>query len=234
MVAEEYLPGGGPPGVGGKPEGIKAWASFETIWQSSGAKPPRKDQWKRTGEKFLLWQGPELAIAGVPFRFPVIEGTARPLVVTPEVPELTIPLSQECARLHILGQVTFPAAFRWLESAANEWQPTSAIQRRYLLYSGLWFPVAGYGVNRFTSTINMIVPSHMVVIGSGKESSPGGARANREKTGGRDGKLQDIHLHLGQAEFSGHDHRGHVPGIQERRSGPRPAHLFQASPNQRP
>src|SRR5580704_9242263 len=25
----------------------------------------------------------------------------------------------------------------------------------YLLYSGLWFPVAGYGVNRFTSTISV-------------------------------------------------------------------------------
>ncbi len=42
----------------------------------------------------------------------------------------------------------------------------------YLLYSGLWFPVAGYGVNRFTATINVTVPSHMVVIGSGKEPSP--------------------------------------------------------------
>ncbi|MGZ4840093.1 MAG: peptidase M1, partial [Terriglobales bacterium] len=39
----------------------------------------------------------------------------------------------------------------------------------YLLYSGLWFPVAGYGVNRFTATINVTVPAHMVVIGSGKE-----------------------------------------------------------------
>jgi tetratricopeptide (TPR) repeat protein len=39
----------------------------------------------------------------------------------------------------------------------------------YLLYSGLWFPVAGYGVNRFTSTINVTVPSHMIAIGSGKE-----------------------------------------------------------------
>jgi Peptidase family M1 domain len=41
----------------------------------------------------------------------------------------------------------------------------------YLLYSGLWFPVAGYGVNRFTSTINVTVPSHMVAIGSGKDPS---------------------------------------------------------------
>ena len=42
----------------------------------------------------------------------------------------------------------------------------------YLLYSGLWFPIAGYGVNRFTSTISVTVPAHMVVIGSGKETTP--------------------------------------------------------------
>ncbi len=50
----------------------------------------------------------------------------------------------------------------------------------YLLYSGLWFPVAGYGVNRFTSTIHVTVPAHMVVIGSGKESS-GAAAAPTKK-----------------------------------------------------
>ena len=54
----------------------------------------------------------------------------------------------------------------------------------YLLYSGLWFPVAGYGVNRFTSTIRVTVPAHMVVIGSGKEPSaakaPGGKRSPTE------------------------------------------------------
>jgi tetratricopeptide (TPR) repeat protein len=38
----------------------------------------------------------------------------------------------------------------------------------YLLYAGRWFPVSGYGLNRFTSTINVTVPAHMVVIGSGK------------------------------------------------------------------
>ena len=47
----------------------------------------------------------------------------------------------------------------------------------YLLYSGLWFPVAGYGVNRFTSTISVTVPAHMVVIGSGKESAPATEKA---------------------------------------------------------
>ncbi len=40
----------------------------------------------------------------------------------------------------------------------------------YLLYAGRWFPVNGYGVNRFTATMNITVPAHMVVIGSGKQS----------------------------------------------------------------
>jgi tetratricopeptide (TPR) repeat protein len=40
----------------------------------------------------------------------------------------------------------------------------------YLLYAGRWFPVSSYGINRFTATMNITVPAHMVVIGSGKES----------------------------------------------------------------
>lgn len=40
----------------------------------------------------------------------------------------------------------------------------------YLLYAGRWFPVAGFGINRFTATMNITVPAHMVVIGSGTES----------------------------------------------------------------
>jgi Peptidase family M1 domain/Tetratricopeptide repeat len=40
----------------------------------------------------------------------------------------------------------------------------------YLLYAGRWFPVSGFGINRFTSTISITLPAHMVVIGSGKES----------------------------------------------------------------
>src|SRR5580700_1313900 len=38
----------------------------------------------------------------------------------------------------------------------------------YLLYAGRWFPVSGYGLNRFTATISVTVPAHMMVIGSGK------------------------------------------------------------------
>jgi Peptidase family M1 domain/Tetratricopeptide repeat len=40
----------------------------------------------------------------------------------------------------------------------------------YLLYAGRWFPVSGYGINRFTSTISVTVPAHMLVIGSGKST----------------------------------------------------------------
>jgi len=37
----------------------------------------------------------------------------------------------------------------------------------FLFYSGRWFPVSGFGLNRFTSTISVTVPAHMLVIGSG-------------------------------------------------------------------
>jgi len=40
----------------------------------------------------------------------------------------------------------------------------------YLLYAGRWFPVSGYGINRFTSTISVTVPAHMLVIGTGKST----------------------------------------------------------------
>src|SRR5258706_10631493 len=38
----------------------------------------------------------------------------------------------------------------------------------YLPYSGRWVPLTGYGLNRFTSTINITIPAHMLSIGSGK------------------------------------------------------------------
>ena len=40
----------------------------------------------------------------------------------------------------------------------------------YLLYAGRWFPVSGFGLNRFTSTISVTIPAHMLAIGSGKET----------------------------------------------------------------
>jgi aminopeptidase N len=52
----------------------------------------------------------------------------------------------------------------------------------YLLYAGRWFPVNAYGINRFTATMNITVPAHMTVIGSGKES-PGTAAATKRPAG---------------------------------------------------
>jgi peptidase M1-like protein len=49
----------------------------------------------------------------------------------------------------------------------------------YLLYAGRWFPVNAYGINRFTATMNITVPAHMLVIGSGKQSVNNAAAAKR-------------------------------------------------------
>ena len=52
----------------------------------------------------------------------------------------------------------------------------------YLLYAGRWFPVNGYGLNRFTSTISITLPAHMLVIGSGKETVSDAAAAKKPAT----------------------------------------------------
>ncbi|HUI83741.1 MAG TPA: M1 family aminopeptidase [Candidatus Binatia bacterium] len=44
----------------------------------------------------------------------------------------------------------------------------------YLLYAGRWFPMVGYGTNRFTATISVSVPAGYTVIGSGKQSAAPG------------------------------------------------------------
>jgi len=62
-----------------------------------------------------------------------------------------------------------------LESADNSPVPGLKLayigdDTSYLLYAGRWFPVSGFGLNRFTSTISVTVPAHMLAIGSGKAS----------------------------------------------------------------
>jgi hypothetical protein len=52
----------------------------------------------------------------------------------------------------------------------------------YLLYAGRWFPVSGYGLNRFTSTINVTLPAHMLAIGSGKVTAVDHAASNKPNT----------------------------------------------------
>ena len=41
----------------------------------------------------------------------------------------------------------------------------------YLLYSGRWFPMVGYGTDRFSSVISITVPQGYTVIGSGRENA---------------------------------------------------------------
>jgi tetratricopeptide (TPR) repeat protein len=47
----------------------------------------------------------------------------------------------------------------------------------YLLYAGRWFPVTGYGTDRFTATINVYAPPAWAVIGSGTQRTGSPARA---------------------------------------------------------
>lgn len=83
-------------------------ASLKQFWPSAAM---AEDQWSRTGQRFLLWQIPSVTIAGVPFDFPILDDYVRPLVLTQEVPEFTIPMNRRCSKIHFLGQVTFPLGY---------------------------------------------------------------------------------------------------------------------------
>jgi hypothetical protein len=67
--------------------------------------------WKENGQDFLLWRPAEIEISGVEFKVPTVNGRARPLILTPEAPQVSIPLTGKAERLHILGQVTFVGGF---------------------------------------------------------------------------------------------------------------------------
>src|SRR5437879_4174959 len=54
----------------------------------------------------------------------------------------------------------------------------------YLLYAGRWFPVSGYRLNRFTATISITVPAHMVAIGSGKSTVTDNPPSKKPNTNG--------------------------------------------------
>lgn len=41
----------------------------------------------------------------------------------------------------------------------------------YLLYAGRWFPMVGYGTNRFTATMHISLPAGYTVIGSGLQTA---------------------------------------------------------------
>ena len=54
----------------------------------------------------------------------------------------------------------------------------------YLLYAGRWFPVSGYGLNRFTANISITVPAHMLAIGSGKATATDNPPSKKPNTNG--------------------------------------------------
>lgn len=88
----------------------RAWSSLKDhlakYWKEEA-----DGQWKRTGEDFLLWQGSKVDVSGVAFQMPVVNKLVRPLVVTPEAAEISIPIGKQCLNLHILGQVVFGKGF---------------------------------------------------------------------------------------------------------------------------
>ncbi len=71
----------------------------------------------------------------------------------------------------------------------------------YLLYAGDWFPVSAFGIDRFTSTINVTVPAHMVVIGSGTVT-PGTAPTLKGASTGS-GESKTYSLKYDKASFPG-------------------------------
>ncbi len=92
--------------------GEQAWSGFESAMAKFWTKATfAENQWKRTGEHFLFWRDPEVQIGGATFRSPVVKDYVRPVFLTPELPEVTIPIDQKCSTLHILGQVTFPMGY---------------------------------------------------------------------------------------------------------------------------
>ena len=56
----------------------------------------------------------------------------------------------------------------------------------YLLYAGAWFPMTGYGTDRFSATIGISAPAEYTVIGSGT-STTGGMPALADKRRGAEG-----------------------------------------------
>ncbi len=107
--------------------GTRAWRDFEARiaehWKSLDL-----HQWERTGKRFTLWSQPAVEILGSRFATPIVEGFARPIVLTPDLPDVEIPVHRACSRLHFLGHVTCPGGFP-LNGTAGE--VVAAYQIRY-------------------------------------------------------------------------------------------------------
>jgi hypothetical protein len=56
----------------------------------------------------------------------VVDGHVRPILLTPDAPEITIPIGRSCSKLHFLGQATFPEGYP-LHGEAGETAATYTI-----------------------------------------------------------------------------------------------------------
>jgi len=101
----------------------RSWTSFRAIQETFWNNRFKEDQGKQTGKDFGFWQEPETRISGVLFRCAMVEGRVRPIVLTPESPEIVLPIHQPCTRCHILGQVSYPQGY----PAAGNFGETAAV-----------------------------------------------------------------------------------------------------------
>jgi aminopeptidase N len=87
----------------------------------------------------------------------------------------------------------------------------------YLLYAGRWFPMVGYGTNRFTAIISVSVPAGYTVIASGKQSAAPGQEVEESVPAARKGQPQNTLTRLatpagGQTTTFTYEDRPSFPG----------------------
>ena len=119
----------------------------------------------------------------------VIDATSKPLSAERVTQDSTVrvPLTTPVCQRQLRTTLTFE--YEGVLDSADD-SPVQGLKlayigddTSYLLYAGRWFPVNAYGINRFTATMNITVPAHMIVIGSGKESCPAAAPATKRPAG---------------------------------------------------
>jgi aminopeptidase N len=69
----------------------------------------------------------------------------------------------------------------------------------YLFYAGRWFPMVGYGTNRFTATMNITVPANWFVVGTGDLTMSNGAPAALEEKPAKEEKTPALKRRKGAA-----------------------------------
>lgn len=90
----------------------RSWLACEEILSKYWPTQPFSQQhWDQTGKRFRLWHDQLLEIAGARFRTSAVDGFARPLVLTPNEPVVTIPVNRICSAIHILGHVSLVGGY---------------------------------------------------------------------------------------------------------------------------